>query len=159
MSNVLITYYTKTNTTKEICEYIDEKLSGRGKDVTMLPLDQVQNLNAYDKIVIGAPINGMNWATDAKTFVASNEGTLKNKRVALFFDGYLLNNSYGIWNRAIKKSLSKYEAIIEPIAVGKFGGRVDKPFSGFPKLLFGSKKNAPLDRRDWSIIDAFIDKL
>ncbi len=166
MMNVLITYYTKTNTTKEICEYIGEKLTSRGNNVTIISIEQILSselgmnmLDSYDEIIIGAPINGMNWAPDAKTFVDKNMSVLMSKQIAIFFDAYLIDNSYGFWTKIIKKSLKKYEEALKPVAVGKFGGRVDKAFSGVPKLLFGSKKHTPLDRRDWVEIDRFVEKL
>jgi menaquinone-dependent protoporphyrinogen IX oxidase len=112
-----------------------------------------------DKIIIGAPINGMMWVKTAKEFVINNSTVLKTKIVGLFFDAYLIDNCYGFWNSKIKKSLSKFEDMVKPLAIGKFGGRVDKAFTGVPKLLFGNKSDAPLDRRNWESIDEFIKKM
>jgi menaquinone-dependent protoporphyrinogen oxidase len=159
MRKLLITYYSKTNTTKEICEYMSQKLSESNNEITVLPIDQVNELNTYDTVIIGGPINGMRWAEPVQKFTENNAEILKNKQVSLFYVSYLLDNGYKLWQKTIKKSLNKYKALMNPIAIGEFYGRVEKSFTGVPKLLFGSSKDAPLDRRDWSKIDAFIEQV
>lgn len=157
MKKLLIAYYTKTNTTKEISEYIGQELKATF-EVEILPLSEVKNLNDYEIIVIGAPINGMNWVPDAKTFVTEHLEQLKAKKVGLFYVSYLLDNGYGIWQKAIHGSLKAYAPPLNA-TIGEFYGRVDKPFGGFPRLLFGSKKEASLDRRDYKQIDEYIKRL
>ena len=152
MSKILITYYTKTNTTKEICEYIGNKLGENGDGITIKPISEANDIISYDKVIIGAPINAMMWVKEAKGFVLNNADILKTKKVGLFFNAYLIDNCYGFWNSRIKNSLKLLKKCVAPIVIGKFGGRVDKPFKGFPKLLFGSKSNSPLDRRNWDEI-------
>lgn len=159
MQKVLITYYTKTNTTKEICEFISDEMQKKAENTEVISINEVKDLSKYDKIIVGAPINGMMWVNDAKDFVIKNSEILKTKKVGLFFNAYLIDNSYGFWNSKIKKSLDKYINLVNPISIGKFRGRVDKPFSGFPKLIFGCKSDAQLDRRNWVEIGKFIEKI
>ena len=156
MKNILLTYYTKTNTTKEICEYIMDQLKDTGCDLSLQPMENVKNLENYDLVILGAPIHGMNWATEAKAFADANLALLKDKKVALFYNAYLLNNSRKMWQKPIHKSLNTYISSLNPIAVGEFNGRVDSPFKGIPKLIFGSRPNEPLDRRNWADIDQFV---
>ena len=91
--------------------------------------------------------------------VINNIQILKDKQVYLFYVSYLLDNCYKLWQKSIRKSLNKYKNLVNPIATGEFYGRVEKPFTGIPKLLFGCKKDVSLDRRNWEIIDQFVEKI
>ncbi len=159
MKDVLIAYYTETDTTKEISQYICDKLTNKDYQVTLQPLDQVTQLDEYNTIILGTPIHGMQIDQNAKAFLDTNLDQLSQKTIGLFYNSYLLDNGHKIWQKAIRKAYNKYQETLNPIAIGEFYGRIDKHFSGLPKLLLGPKDTQPLDRRDWNQIDQFIDKL
>jgi flavodoxin len=54
MSKKLVTYVTWTGNTKKVADAIFEDLEG---DKTVEPLDEVQNLDAYEPIFIGFPVH------------------------------------------------------------------------------------------------------
>jgi menaquinone-dependent protoporphyrinogen IX oxidase len=117
------------------------------------------NIDSFDAVIIGAPINGMRWVEEAKNFVERNAGIMQSKKVVLFYVSYLLDNGYGIWQKSIHGSLKKLVPLVKPVAIGEFKGRVDKPFTGFIRFLFGSRKDEPIDRTDWDHVDDFADNL
>jgi len=159
MKSVLITYYTKTNTTKDICQYIESKLSKANITIDVIPLNKIADISPYDTIIIGAPINGMNWVLEATEFVSAYSDILRTKEVAMFFTSYLINNCRPIWQRALRKTFNKYENSIGLIATGMFNGQIDSPFTGIPRLIFGNDPKQALDRRDYSQVDDFIKRL
>lgn len=159
MKEVLIAYYTETDTTKEISQYISDKLKIKEYQVTLQPLDQVKQLDKFNTIIVGTPIHGMQIDQNTKYFLDTNLDKLRQKTIGLFYNSYLLDNGHKFWQKAIRKAYNKYQNSLNPVAIGEFYGRIDKHFSGLPKLLLGPKETQPLDRRDWNQVDQFIDKL
>jgi len=171
MKKILITYYTRTNTTKDISEKIGEILRSELTEVTIAPMESTMdaktdapmydtsNLSDYDAVIIGAPIHGMRWSTEAVNYVSAHASELASTKTAYFFCSYMIKTGRAFWKKAIDKSLDMVNEHISPIQKGKFGGRLDKPFGGFPRLIFGVKKDAPIDVVDWDEVTAFAEKI
>lgn len=157
--NVLVTYHTKTSTTKEFAEHIANSLYQRGLNVECLPMSGVISLSNYDAYILGAPINGMQWTPEATNFVNIHLNELRSKPFASFFTSYLIDNCRPTFQKAIKESLKKATHDLPLLAEGYFKGRIDKPFPAPLRLLFGAKKDMPLDRRDWQLVDSFVDEV
>jgi menaquinone-dependent protoporphyrinogen oxidase len=83
MKNVLITYATMSGTTADVARTISEELTKKGAKTTLLPLAEVKSLEAYDGVVLGAPMI-MGWHRDAMKFLQSHENQLAGKKLALF---------------------------------------------------------------------------
>ncbi len=145
MKRVLITYVTKTNTTKEAAAEIRQMLEAQGFLSDVLPIAEVASLTDYQAVIIGAPINGMSWHPDAKAFVTRFQQELNAVPTSLFLVSYLLFTGCNFWKKIIRKSLDKVSALVKPVSVGMFGGRIDKVFPALPRFLFGVKKDAPID--------------
>lgn len=152
MSKILVTYKTATNTTKEIAEEISKILSEHGLTVDVRPLEEVANMDEYTGVVVGAPINGMKWVSEADAFIQEKQNMLKTKKVALFAVAYLLYDGCKFWQKRIKSSLNKLKALVNTSKVGIFGGKIEKMFPSVPRFLFGVRKDAPLDTRNWDHI-------
>jgi menaquinone-dependent protoporphyrinogen oxidase len=163
MSKLCIAYVTKTNTTKEIAEEIGKIAREKEWTVKVLPLTAVTDLREYDAVLIGAPINGMQWLPAANEFVEKHQKVLNERPTSYFLVSYLLNSGAQLWRKLIDKSLNKAGRIVPPFSIGKFDGRVDAEFPAFARLLFGVKKGTPLDLRNWDQIRAwakeYIEKL
>lgn len=149
MNKVLIAYVTKTGTTKETAEEISRTIKEEGFFPTVLPMADVQEFAGYDYIILGAPINGMNWHPDATAFLTKNQAELNQVPTSYFFVSYLLKTGCGFWKKVIRKSLAKQSEIVKPISIGRFGGRVEKMFPAFARFMFGISKNAPVDATDF----------
>ncbi len=155
MSKLCIAYVTKTNTTKEIAEEIAKVAREKSWEVKVLPVSAIDDLEEFDAILIGAPINGMQWLPEAVGFVEKNQAVLKEISTSYYLVSYLMNSGGKIWKKMINKSLNKASALVKPMMIGKFDGRIEDEFSGFVRLLFGVKKGTPLDLRDWDAIRAW----
>lgn len=152
MNKLCIAYVTKTNTTKEIAEEIAKIAREKDWTVKVLPLTAVTDLREYDAVLIGSPINGMQWLPEANEFVEKHQKVLSERPTSYFLVSYLLNSGAMRWRKLIDKSLNKASNIVPPFMIGKFDGRVEDEFGAIPRLLFGLKKNTPLDLRDWDQI-------
>ncbi|MCK5816406.1 MAG: hypothetical protein KAH15_00245 [Candidatus Marinimicrobia bacterium] len=163
MSKLCIAYVTKTNTTKEIAEEIGKVAREKNWNVKVLPVSAIANLEKFDAILIGAPINGMQWLPEANEFVEKHQKTLQEIPTAYYLVSYLMNSGAKRWQKTINKSLNKASALVKPMMIGKFDGRIEDEFGAVPRLLFGVKKGTTLDLRDWNAIRAwaneYIDEL
>ena len=54
MSKILVAYFSLTGNTKQVAEAIHDSLEG---DKTILPVDEVQELNEFTLIFIGFPVH------------------------------------------------------------------------------------------------------
>lgn len=152
MSKLCIAYITKTNTTKEIAEEIGKLAKAKDWDVKVLPLSSINSLNDFDAVLIGSPINGMQWLPQANEFVEKHQKRLSVIPTSYFLVSYLMNSGAKMWKKTIDKSLNKVIKLVEPFKIGKFDGRIEDEFPGFARLLFGVKKGTPLDLRNWDAI-------
>jgi menaquinone-dependent protoporphyrinogen oxidase len=152
MSKLCIAYVTKTNTTKEIAEEIAKVAREKSWEVKVLPVSAIDDPEEFDAILIGAPINGMQWLPEAIEFVENNQVALKKISTSYYLVSYLMNSGGKRWKKMIDKSLKKVSALVKPLMIGKFDGRVEDEFGTIPRLLFGLKKDTPLDLRDWDAI-------
>jgi len=158
MKKVLIAYYTKTNTTKEYAEYIKEKIQSENTIVDMLKIEEIQNLNEYDLVVIGAPINGMMWKEEATNFVKENKEILTKLPTFYFFVTYIYENGRKMWKKMIESSINKVNKIVTPVSSYKFGGRLETRMPKFIEYMFGVK-NQPLNIMNFKKADEFIEEI
>ncbi|MFO7841373.1 MAG: flavodoxin domain-containing protein [Fidelibacterota bacterium] len=159
MRKLCIAYETVTNTTKEIAEEIGHIAGEKGIIPDVIPLSAVEGFDEYDALIIGAPVHGMRWKPEASEFVLKHNSTLKNIPVAYFLDAYMLNNSYKFWQKRIRNCLNKVSSIVKPLKTGMFGGRIPEPLPAPMRLIFGVKKDAPLDTRDWDRIRTWAEEV
>lgn len=159
MKKILIAYISKTNTTKEISQYIKNELQTNDTSVDVLTFNEVENILDYSAVIVGSPINGMSWLPEAHNFVKSNKDALKSIPVAYFFVSYLYKDSRKMWRNIIDKSLKKSSELVKPVVIGKFSGRVEKKFPAFVSFIFGVKKTLPLNLVDFKQVDEFIAQL
>lgn len=154
MKNILVTYATLSGTTSDVARTIAEELQKAELKVEVLPLSEVQSLDSYDVIVIGAPMI-VGWHREARKFVEQNRQALKGKPVALFatamclvqtgetsFEGVPLFVDQDLAEAPkVKGKLSfkeRYASIpnyvrpmlkaagkLKPVSVALFGGRLD----------------------------------
>lgn len=159
MSKILIVYYTKTNTTKEIAERIKNILEKNGLIVDIETFGSVRSIDEYSGVIVGAPINGMNWRPEAYEFIEKNKDRLSKIPVSYFLVSYLLRTGrVGIQGK-IKDSINKAVSVVEPVSVGMFGGRIDSKMPAPVRLLFGVDKDAPIDVTDIYEVDGWAEHI
>ena len=83
MKRILVTYATMAGSTAEVAAVVAEELGARGVAVAVRPLAEVENLDAYDGVVLGAPMI-MGWHRAARRFLRRQRRALAQKPLALF---------------------------------------------------------------------------
>ncbi len=148
----LIVYYSKTGTTKQIAEAMGAEL----ENAEVKTIDEAIKFDDYDKVIIGGPINGMNWNESVKAFVKANESELQKKKVAFYAVSYMVDACRSGWNNKIHHFS---DGMMKVDANTVFSGRVDKEMPGFARLIFGLEKGMPIDRVDLNHVKQFAEQV
>lgn len=155
MKKVLIAYVTKTGTTREIALVIEKTLKAAGVEARTLPMSEAGDLSGYDRVILGAPINGMRLVPEAAAFVEAHGAELRARPVALFAVSYMHGAARGNWNRAIEKSVRSAAETAGARTSAIFSGRVGSSLPGVARLIFGVPRNLPADRVDPEAVRAW----
>ena len=157
MEKVLIAYYSKTGSTKDTGEYIKKTLE---KDyiVDIKEINAIKDFQGYSKIILGAPINGMQIVPQMKNFIEKHHESLR--MIPNYF--YALTYAYNHGRKFVKKGIDKdLKNLTSPIQSKVFviGGVADKPMPKPMAFIFGLKSDEPLDNRDFSVVDKLIENI
>jgi menaquinone-dependent protoporphyrinogen oxidase len=87
MMPVLVTAATKYGATTEIAAAIAEVLDEHGLEATVLPPQQVQEIDGYDAVVVGSAVYAGHWLKPARELVERHSAALANRPVWLFSSG------------------------------------------------------------------------
>jgi menaquinone-dependent protoporphyrinogen oxidase len=145
---VLVAYATKHGSTAGVAETIAEELRSMEVEVDLVSLGDSADLEAYDGVVLGAPIYNMRWLKPARSFLKRHAAQLAEKPVAIFALGPRADEPEA-WERStdqLERSLAKFEWL-RPISIEVFGGADPEG------------KGARRDIRDWAMIRAWADGL
>jgi menaquinone-dependent protoporphyrinogen oxidase len=83
MKKILVAYATMAGSTVEVAQAIAQEIASSDVQVDVLPLSQVQQLNAYDGVVVGAPMI-MGWHRAALRFLRDNRRSFQRIPLAVF---------------------------------------------------------------------------
>ena len=87
--SILVTYATKHGATQGIAERIAERLCSAGLQAVALPTDAVDNVGAYDGVIVGSAVYYFHWMKDALRLLRSNRELLAERPVWMFSSGPL----------------------------------------------------------------------
>lgn len=157
MNKYLVAYGSHTGSTEEVALKMGELLRNKGFDVDVQNIKDVDYLKHYSGVIIGAPIHGMKWYPEAEHFVEKHHTILESIPTACFLLSYILVQGAPFWRKTIAKSMNMPKSIIDPFSIGMFGGRVKDALPAPMRLIFGIKKNAPMDAIEWEKIEEWIE--
>jgi len=159
MKRIAIVYTSKTGTTKEAVEIIKRTLEKRDFQVDVMNFDNATGLSVYTGVIVGAPINGFKWIPEATSFVEKNSSFLKTVPTALFAMNYIGEMGRPSIKKSLLKSFAALKALINPLDVTLFGGKIDKELPGAVRILFGVRKGAPLNLLNPQAIEAWTEMI
>jgi hypothetical protein len=84
---VLVVYASRHGATEGIAARIAARLVESGAAVDLRRVDEVQELDAYDAVVFGAPVYDQCWPPEAERFVATHRDALAARPLWLFSVG------------------------------------------------------------------------
>ncbi len=156
-NSVLLAYATRFGSTQEVAETVAASLRKAGLTVDLQLMRQVESLDPYEVVVLGAAIYNTKWHADAHQFLARHQAALNQRPVAIFTLGPLSSSAAAMRNsrRQLDKELAKYPWL-KPVTVEVFAGKYDpsKPGMGFFERLLPAR-----DYRDWAAIHAWANAL
>lgn len=156
---ILVTYATRYGSTQEVAEQIATVLRQNGLTVDVQSARQVQSLEGYRAVVLGAPLYIGRWLKDAHKFLARHQQALAARPVALFVLGP--TKSAEVNDPAVRAQLDQELSRIpwlKPVATELFGGKYDPANLRFPDTLLKAFPASPLynapvsDMRNWDAI-------
>jgi menaquinone-dependent protoporphyrinogen oxidase len=156
---ILVTYASRAGSTAEVAQAIGKTLSESGASVEVLPMEDVQQLSAYQAVIAGSPIRSSKWLPEAMKFIEDHRSELRQKPFAMFTLSITLAMSSGVqYRQAVMGWTAPVRAQVKPVSEGLFAGKLD-----FTKLPFNFdtlklRLTVALgifpkeDRRDWNAI-------
>ncbi len=156
-NSVLLAYATRFGSTQEVAESVAATLREAGLKVDLRLMSQVESLEQYEAVVLGAAIYNAKWHAEAHQFLVQHQEALTQRPVAIFTLGPLSSSAAAMRNsrRQLDKELAKYRWL-KPVAVEIFAGKYDpsKPGMGFFERLLPAR-----DYRNWGAIRAWANAL
>jgi len=155
---VLVSYASKYGSTAEIAQKITQQLQKRGISVTLLPVDEVTDLEEFSAVVLGSAVYAGQWRKPAADFLKERAGELAARKVWLFSSGPTgvgkpEDLMHG-WR--FPENLQPVADQIQPQETAFFHGALEEEKLGFAEKLIVKGLQAPLgDYRDWERISGW----
>lgn len=151
---VLVTAASRYGATQEIAETIGRVLADHGLEVNVARAEGLDDVTAYDAVVVGSAVYMGEWLPAARQFVDEYGEELANRPTWLFSSGPL-----GSPLRPNEEQAVRLEPIwSKTVAMGHrlFAGKLDKRRLGFRERVVVNAVRAPEgDFRDWDDIRAW----
>ena len=152
--SVLVAYTTNSGSTEEVAQAVGAELEKMGAAVEVRRLEDVAGVEAYDAVIIGAPMI-LGWHRAARRFVKKHQQALSRVPVAYFFTAMSLTQTgetnvegipitvdprlakppvnpgrlsfrerYATASNYLRPVL-KAASLVKPVSVGCFGGKLE----------------------------------
>jgi menaquinone-dependent protoporphyrinogen oxidase len=154
---VLVTYATVHGSTAEIARSVALTLCRTGIDVDVLSASEVQDVRAYDAVVVGSAVYGGKWRKEALDFLERFGLDLFDRDVWLFQSGPLGHSAQAIV-RALPANVSVFAEYLRVKGSATFGGKLDG-LSGGPVGRFLARAGFAGDYRDFTEIRMWAEEV
>jgi menaquinone-dependent protoporphyrinogen oxidase len=162
MTEILVVYASKHNSTAEIAKAISEVLRQSGDfQVDIRSVEVVEDITPYDVVLLGSAVYAGNWQAAAAAFLQKHETELAQRAVWLFSSGPTGEGD----PKTLMKGWELPEALrpiarrIKPRDVAVFSGKLDPASLNFFTRMLVKAINASAfrigDFRDWNMIRAW----
>lgn len=163
---ILVTYATRTGSTRGVAEAIGASLAAEGVLVDILPMQDVGDLTRYTAVVAGSAIQSKQWLPEALAFVRAHQAALSQRPFAAFLVCMTLAMRGGEAHRPfVAEFLVPLRALVRPVSEGLFAGVLDiaRIPSWTDRLMFQISAWTGVwsagDHRDWDAIRAWAQAL
>lgn len=155
---ILVTYGSWCGSTAEVAEAIGKALAEGGADVDVMPASRAGDLQSYSAVVVGTAIRAGRCKGEVTKFVRAHQEALRRLPTALFSLGMQMQEDSEENRAKAAAFLGPLASMMEPVAIGLFGPKVDANRASFPLNLV-IKAMPQGDWRDWGAIRAWADGL
>ena len=163
---ILITYSTRTGSTKGVSEFIGKTLTDLGESVDVLPMNEIEDLSHYSAVIAGSAVQSGKWLPEASDFINTHKNDLNKRPVAVFLVCMTLVMPKGEnYRETVSQWLDPIRSLVSPIDVGLFKGALDiKKIPSFSdrfkfRLSVLLKVWKEGDHRDWDSIHNWTVKI
>jgi menaquinone-dependent protoporphyrinogen oxidase len=157
MKKILVTYASKYGSTREIAERVGQVLDQAGLQVDVLPVNNGQDLSAYQAVIVGSAIYIDKWPKEAVRFLQSHERELAARSVWLFSSGPTGEGNPVdlVEGKCLPAELKPVVDRIHPRDVTVFHGHINPArMNTIEKWAIKNLKKKPFgDFRDWNMIE------
>ena len=156
MQKVLVAYASRCGSTAEVGQAIADRLCQRGAMVDVRAVEEVQDVAAYDAVVLGSAIRMGKWLPAAVQFVERDAATLQARQSA-FYTVHMLNADDSEASRQARATyVEAVHAVMTPQYEAFFTGKMDMSKLSFvDRMVAKMVKSKDEDRRDWPAIRAW----
>jgi len=164
---ILIAYASEYGSTVGVAKMIGKTLCSFDVRVDVKYIEHINNIEGYEQVIIGSPIQYDTWMDEAKTFVQTYKQELSVLNVSYFFTCLTLSQKS---EKAIKQAqvyADDLELLCPEIklqSIGQFAGVLN--FSKFPfsfrllaRVMFKVLGVKEGDYRDWDAIKKWSNKI
>ena len=162
----MITYATRTGSTKGISAFMGDTLFSLGEKVEIKPVQSVIDLSIYKAIIVGSAVQGSKLMPEVIDFISSNRNELSQKPFAIFLVCMTLAMKKGNeYSSFVSGWLDPVRIMVNPIREGLFSGILD--ISKIPSFRDRCKFRLSVlfrvweegDHRDWDAIQLWTKNL
>ena len=166
---VLVGYASANGSTRGIAERIAARLGEKGYRVAIQAVDEIDDVGAFEAVVVGSAIQDGAWLPAGADFVHRNLVALGARPVWLFSVG-LVGESSSAFPRPIAaqlralrrepKELAGFRKAIRAREHAVFAGAIQRDdWPRADRLIFKAMRGRYGDHRDWDDIDAWTDEI
>lgn len=156
MPKVLVAYASKHGSTKEIAEAIADTFRESGLGVDCVSAAEVEDLEAYDAVVLGSAVYIRRWRGDAKHFLHKHAEALSQRSFWVFSSGPVGEPKEAADTSWLEppRTIAKVEQLGARGHV-VFGGRMPIDPHGPARTMVKNTPPEYRDLRDWGQIRAW----
>jgi len=156
---ILVTYSTRTGTTKGVSEEIGITIAYLGETVDVLPMSEVTALSGYRAVIAGSAVQSGKWLPEAMDFIRKNRSELNIRPFAAFLVCMTLAMPKGdLYRFTVSGWLQPVRDQVTTVSEGLFRGALHiKRIPSFSdrlkfrlSVMFGVWKEG--DHREWDAI-------
>jgi menaquinone-dependent protoporphyrinogen oxidase len=160
---VLVAYATANGSTKGVARAVADRLSAAGLDVDLRAADDVDDVHAYDAVVLGSAIHNGRWLTPATTLLA--EIAEMPRRPLWLFSVCTVGETTSFLGPRLSRLARRARKLPDGVAASEaphrfFAGVIEKShWNAIGRLFFIATGGRYGDHRDWSDIDQWATQI